>query len=173
MTTRFHRGWVASGDAGAKGTVRQMVALVRRASSHPSIRSLAVQIVSPYSGRDYVRHALAIREWAAMHIQFLRDPRGTELLHDPVLIADMVRRGGAAHVDCDDAAMMTAALGKSVGLRARFVTIAFLDKKAPYAHVFTELSPPVGSPRWIEQDVTREAQDIPVHAISRHFIVEV
>lgn len=170
---RVVQSWVPGGDAGARSTVQRMIGLVRRASAHPSVRGTAVQIVRTYDGRDYVSHAKAIREWAALHVQFLRDPRGTELLHDPVLLVETVKRVGVVHVDCDDAAMLAAALGRSIGLRARFVVLAFLDKRAPFAHVFAELSPPVGSPRWIEQDVTRATEQIPFNAISRSFIVEV
>ncbi|MEE8177710.1 MAG: hypothetical protein V3T65_06925 [Acidobacteriota bacterium] len=69
----------------------------------------------------------------------------------PEMLEDM-QRWGAAQVDCDDAAVLSAALGKAVGLKPRFVVLGFEGPTGPYRHVYTELFDGVA---WTEMDVTR------------------
>ncbi len=155
------------GDAGTFDTLAMMRKIADFYAATPIVRDLATSIVKGLNPRDYQGHAEAIREWAARNIVFLRDPRGTELLHTPRWIIREIARNGVARVDCDDAATMTAALGKSIGLKARFVVVGFQHKRAPFAHVWTELASPVGEAEWIEQDVTRTAQRLPWSMVSR------
>ncbi len=166
MTAPF-RTSIPLGDAGTFDTLKMMAKIADFYAATPIVRDLATSIVRDLNPRDYTGHAEAIRQWAADHIVFLRDPRGTELLHTPRWILREIARHGVARVDCDDAATMTAALGKSIGLKARFVVVGFQNKRAPFAHVWTELASPIGVPEWIEQDVTRTAQRLPWSMVSR------
>ncbi len=72
----------------------------------------------------------------------------------------MIDKYGEEHVDCDDAAILAAGLGKAVGLLARFVLVGFRSSRAPFSHVWTELRSPTGGP-WVEMDVTRSVQRLP------------
>jgi len=87
-----------------------------------------------------------------------RGPRG--------LVQRSAGQRGVAQVDCDDVAMLGAALGKAVGLRARFVAVAFGPRGAPYRHVWAELGPRTNNV-WLDMDTTRPAQGLPMHLISR------
>lgn len=62
---------------------------------------------------------------------------------------------GAANGDCDDVAILGAALGMAVGLPASFVLVGF-DRNEPFQHVYTELY--TGLQGWAEMDVTAPAQ---------------
>jgi transglutaminase-like putative cysteine protease len=64
----------------------------------------------------------------------------------------MIAAQGYARGDCDDVAILGAALGKAAGFPARFVLLGFGGPMAPYQHVFTEIGTRQG---WMNLDVTR------------------
>lgn len=133
----------------------------------PQVRLTASHIVAGLGGQDGNMQAEAIRDYLEMHTEFLRDPDNVEMLHGPVWQLDQIRKRGVVQVDCDDVAMLAAALAKAVGLRARFVVIAFDRPGAPFRHVFTEVAPRVANAKWTDMDVTRPAQGLPFNRISR------
>lgn len=90
-----------------------------------------------------------------LHWRFVRDPTGIELLHRPERLLDQIAAGGYAIGDCDDAAILGAALGKAVGFSARFVVLGFFGPRGPFSHVYTELWTGTG---WRELDITRTPQ---------------
>lgn len=149
-----------------------MRAMVYREFMNPLVRLTASEIVGGISGQDGLEQAHAIREYLENHTEFLRDPDGVEMLHGPVWQLQQIRQNGVVRVDCDDVAMLSAALGKAVGLRARFVVVGFGNPKAPYRHVWAELSPR-NPPAWIDMDITRPAQGLPFNAIARVLNVDV
>lgn len=172
LPERVEKFWIPGGDAGVHATLGHMRRLVRQGMVDPMVRAQAQRITGALAGRDGEAQARAIRAWLSQQIVFLRDPSGVELLHSASRMLTMAAQQGNIHVDCDDAAILAAALGASVGLRARFVVVGFGSPSAPYRHVWTELSNPSGTPRWIEQDVTRTAQNLPrLRMISRRLIV--
>lgn len=154
------------GDFGTYLTIGQMRGMVLREFMLPIVRLSAVQIVA---GAD--APAVAIRNWLEDHTVFQRDPDGMEMLHGPAWQMRQALTAGTVRVDCDDVAMLAAALGKAAGLRARFIVVGFGSPKAPFRHVWTELAPP-GAP-WTECDITRPAQGIEASAISRTLVVGV
>lgn len=93
-----------------------------------------------------------LRSWLAAAWHFVRDPTGVELVFRPERLLDQYTNHGMASGDCDDAAVLSAALGKAIGLRARFVVLGFFGPRMPFSHVYTELLGPDG---WQEMDVTR------------------
>lgn len=161
-------GTIADGDEGTFQTVDRMRALVNDRCAHPVIRGLAVSIVG--LGTDPARQIAAIRSWLRVHVRFLPDPDTTELLHDPVLLAQMIDAQSVIGADCDDVAMLGAALGKAVGLAARFVVVGFFDVNAPLTHIWAEL---FDGSRWVELDTTRTAQNIEDGRITRRVNVDV
>lgn len=151
-------------DLGTHFTLASMRAMVHREYLSPLVRLTATDIVAGLGGHDGVEQAHEIRSWLDTHTEFLRDPDGVEMLHGPVWQIQQIRSRGVVQVDCDDVAMLAAALGKSVGLRARFVVVAF-DNGA-YRHVWTELSPR-SMVAWVDMDTTRPAQGLPFGRITR------
>lgn len=149
-----------------------MRAMVYREFLNPAVRLTAAQIVAGISGQDGVEQAQAIRDWLDSHTDFLRDPDGVEMLHGPVWQVNQIRTHGTEQVDCDDVAMLGAALGKAIGLRARFVVVGFDSPRAAYRHVWAELSPR-GNVKWVDMDVTRPSQGLPFDRIARVFTSDV
>jgi transglutaminase-like putative cysteine protease len=157
------------GDAGTYLTLGLMRSRVLSDMAHPLVRKLAGSIASGVGSKDGTAQAIAIREYLEDHTQFLRDPDGAEMLHSPLLLVRQLLTTGRVYVDCDDVAMLAACLGKSVGLKARFIVVGFISPNSPYRHVWTELRSPTGGP-WIECDVTRPAQGIESSAITRRLV---
>ncbi len=169
---------IPKGDAGTRRIVRKMSQLVNRGAIHPAVRRLALAITQGIPGKEGYRQIAAIRSWLSLHIHFTRDPRKNELLISPEKLASYYRKPGnevILRIDCDDVAMLAAALGQSIGLDARFVVVGFLGPRAPFRHVWAELAAPENaSKRWIEMDVTRQQQMLPLNgesAIKRKWIV--
>lgn len=147
-------------------TVAQMRMMVYREFMNPVVRLTAAGIVAGLGGKDGVEQAQEIRDWLETHTEFLRDPDQVEMLHGPVWQIQQIQQNGVVQVDCDDVAMLGAALGKAIGLRARFVVVAFDAPNAPFRHVWAELSS-ANVDAWVDMDVTRPAQGLPFGRISR------
>jgi transglutaminase-like putative cysteine protease len=173
-TTKTRKHTIPSGDAGTRAMLDSMKRNVARDYLKPIVRLTAVEIVRGLPARQDGQQIAAIRDWMVQHFQFLRDPRGAELNYSPEWMIREVQKTGVMNADCDDAAVLAASLGKAIGLRARFVCLAFFSKSAGFSHVYTDLASPIGkSPKWVEMDVTRGAQSIPVSQISRRMEAEV
>lgn len=147
---RTHR--LGLGDVGSWQTLRSMRGAVRQAIRDPRVLETAAAIVRPARPRDKRSQAQLIRSWMAAHTRYLNDPPGLELLRTPDYQLDRIGRDGVVQGDCDDMAMLAAALGKAAGMRAQFVALGFQGPKGPLSHVFTELLADDG---WVEMDVTR------------------
>lgn len=138
-----------------------MARMARAAMVDPDVRGLALDITNGVAGRDGGLQARVIRSWLDSNVQFTRDPSNVELLYTPQRMVALLRGGRAPlRIDCDDVAVLAAALGGAVGLRSRFMAVGFLSPNAPISHVWTELSPP-RTDQWYEMDVTRAAQGLP------------
>jgi hypothetical protein len=145
-----------------------MRALVNDRCSHPRIRTLAASIVGQTG--NVGQQIAKIRSWLTSHVYFLPDPDTTELLHDPVLLAEWIEHGGTVGVDCDDVAMLGAAIGKAIGIPARFAVVAFYEPNAPFGHVWAEL---FDGGTWRELDTTRRVQGVEDSRVTRRAVVDV
>lgn len=161
---------IAGGDFGTMQTIQHMRRIVNDATGDPLTRRTAASIGIAHGGKHGYPQARGIRAYLDERCVFLRDPSNRELLHHPaVMLQDILRQGYTA-VDCDDVAILGAALGKAIGLRARFVVVGFSSPTAPFRHIWTELSDP-HKIRWVECDITRPSQ--PDFVIGRAKIVNV
>lgn len=143
---------------GEEGTVQVlglMRELARRGATSPLIRRGALHSVGQQAGTP--QGARAIRVFLERHARFFPDPPGLELVQTPELQMERIRSVGYVCGDCDDIAVLGAALGLAAGFPTRFVVLAF-DPSGPWEHVYTELQVPGG---WVELDTSREAQRVP------------
>jgi transglutaminase-like putative cysteine protease len=147
-----------------------MKRLVNGSLAAPMVRGTAVNIMRPVVPRDRVGQVEAVRSFLTERVQFLRDPVGVELLHSPEWLLREIQARYYVTGDCDDVAILSAALGKAAGLKARFVAVAFYDPVAPYAHVWTDL---FDGDQWRDLDVTRKSQNLASKGISRRLIFPV
>ncbi len=161
---------IPSGDAGTLVTLNYMTQLATQAAVTPMVREVAAAVVQG-TGRDPWLHCRLLSDWVAAHVEFLPDPSVAEALVPPAVAVQRILASGFLQADCDDVAMLAAALGLSIGLRARFVVVAFgSSSDAPFAHVWADLAPPDGG-SWLTVDPTRPILSFP--RVSRSLIHEV
>ncbi len=128
-------------DAQTTQTLHTMRSVVRRSViDQPIVVETATRIARHVSGRDQAALAAAIDSWCSSHVEFLPDPAiNGDFLRTPAYVLAEIERHGFARIDCDDAAMLVAALAIALGLSCRFVVFAYLDPRAPFSHVATEV----------------------------------
>jgi hypothetical protein len=126
-----------------------------------------VQLVG---AREYLVMAQTIRAWLSGNFRFVPDPVGVELLRAPAVQLHTWEQRGLITGDCDDAAILGAALGKAVGIRAAFVAVGF-SMSGPLSHVYTVLTGPPKRPISVDLDVTKPVRTTAV--VRRHVSVTV
>jgi transglutaminase-like putative cysteine protease len=145
-------GWSFGTDESALSTMRNMSRRVRSCvSDSKAVIDTANDIISNVRSRDVVAQIDAIRDWLLHRFRFVSDPVGVELLRDPAEAIARARSRGFTMGDCDEAAMLGAALGMANGIPARFRALAF-ERNAPYTHVIADL---LGGARWYALDITK------------------
>jgi transglutaminase-like putative cysteine protease len=156
-------GWLPSDDGGTVRTLAAMASLANLAQVDPLTVETAHRIALRVPPRDTLGYAQAIRRWLASNFRFVPDALDVETARAPHYLLTMQRQqGGLITGDCDDAAVLGAALGKSLGLRARFRTLAFPSLGNTFGHVYAELETDQG---WLDLDVTKPRG--PVESASR------
>lgn len=143
---------IDDGDAGVAQTIGIMQRLVNDSLSDTTVIQAARNIVAGSGSRDYDAQAQAIRAWLLDHFTFVRDPFGQETIGTPKFQLDQIASQYYVQGDCDDVAVLAAALGKAVGMPAVFVTLGFDGPSGPFSHVYTAL---FGRTTWHSMDVTR------------------
>lgn len=157
---------VAGGDAGLRqkvGIIRREVDLALR--SAPVVQT-AAHIVAGINGRNRPAQVARLRQWLADHLTFLPDPLNVETFRTPLYQLQQINQHGTVAVDCDDAALLAAALAKAIGLSARLVLVGFRGPFGPFEHIYTEVN---DGRTWREMDVTSESYVQP----TRRWTVEV
>jgi hypothetical protein len=106
-----------------------------RGALAPKVRFLAEDICRDVTAKDYLSELIAVRVFVNDHIPYFRDPISVEWLRDPLALVEEIERSGKVRADCDEVAMLIAALWMSVGNEAEFVTVSF--SPGPPTHVLT------------------------------------
>jgi transglutaminase-like putative cysteine protease len=170
LTAPLRKVWNAPGDTGNRDTAANMAAMARSRRSDPAVSAAWVDIAGQVVPPTTYDEGMMLRSWLAQHFQFQRDPTGTgvfggteelELLQDPLLMLQQITQSYVARGDCDDAAILGAAL--ALGAPVPFSGVRFalvgLDANQPYEHVYAEI---LTSRGWLDLDVTRRAGYVPV-----------
>lgn len=115
-----------------------------RGATNPAVRFLAEHIVRDVAAKDYLSEVLAIRYWVNAHVPYLRDPVTVEWLRDPLALIDEIKATGKngqlgiVRADCDEIAMLCAALAMAVGNECDFIPVGFTSGGQP-THVLTRV----------------------------------
>jgi len=153
-------GW---GDHGTADTLALMQRLVDRAMDSPAVVASARQLVTRAdAGRDGMKQARAIRSWLSSVWRFVEDPSDRELLRDPDAMLTEYDQLGVIMGDCDEAAVLGAALGRAIGLEDSFTVLSFLDPAGGpdlFGHVYASLLTSTGQS--LDLDITRPAGPVP------------
>jgi transglutaminase-like putative cysteine protease len=125
-----------SGEAGTDITIEMMarMAMGKYGAGSLRMRELAASIVRDVPEKDVRGEIDAIHRWVQNRLRYVNDPATAEMLVHPESLAfdPDVRTG-----DCDDHAMLEAALLAAIGRPTRFVVIARNPRDA-FQHVYLE-----------------------------------
>lgn len=157
------------GIDGTRATLSHMVRIAREYKKNGGIVTLARQIIEkvggPPNNKNYSGFVRALFEFVRDKIRYVPDILGVEMLQTPTRTLE-IKTG-----DCDDKAILLAALLSSIGLATRFVAVGF--KGGGYAHVIVEVKlgrHPDGSPRWVPLDTIADGRGpgwLPPHITRR------
>jgi len=170
---------IPPGDAGTEATLSFMLAAIRGEPPFPPvdprIRELAEDLIVRNGAMTRGERALIIYEWvrARVLVPQVRDAEGVEEVRSPGYILDRVAQYGRIPYDCDDTAILLAALLRSIGLSTRLVVVSTYasGREQEFSHVFAEvltetgwlpLDPIIGREAgWTVRDVVRR-EEVPV-----------
>lgn len=138
--------------------------MVRDAARNLDVIQAARGIVYYVQPRDYEGQARAIREWVHTHLIFSRDPKGVELLQQPLWMLQQISKRSQVSGDCDDAATLSGALLTAIGFTCWIEAVAFFSPRSPFQHVYTLAQVGTGAdgkPAIMDMDTTRPARNLP------------
>lgn len=127
-------------SGGVKGnleTVEIMKEVARERAGHPQVRGLAIAILNYYQTKShfFADESVAIGQYVQDKVRYVKDANGIEQLHDPLTIIDQIQRG-VARADCDDMALLIAALLLSIGHSPKFSIIRYNSFSGNYNHIY-------------------------------------
>lgn len=155
-------GSLGRGDVGAMDDLNHMARLVAQSIRSPIVVMQARQIARLAGERNYRAQAIGIRDFLRSVWRFVDDPRYDELLRDGEHMLRELQATGFITGDCDESAVLGAALGEAIGIEAELVALAFDPDQGgdgSYSHVYAQLLTPEGGS--ISLDVTRPAGSVP------------
>jgi transglutaminase-like putative cysteine protease len=120
-----------------------MAELSRRGSQCLPVREKAKELTRGLLQKDFEGEARAIFYYCRDQIRYVRDIRGVETLHDPVTMLQ-TKQG-----DCDDKAILAAALLGSIGHECRFVAVSF--HPGQFCHVWIQVNV---RGKWLDMETT-------------------
>ena len=138
---------IPDGTAGIVATLRVMVQWARMYSTDATIHNLASSIVANLQDKNYYDQAAAVQDFVKRQISYMRDTATAEALQTPIVT---LQRGMG---DCDDQALLVAALLLAIGHPVRFFVIA-QDYPGNYCHVLTQTKIGTG---WYGVETTEDA----------------
>lgn len=145
-----YRSPLMGGDFGTAQTVRVMRRLVDAAQADAGFVRFATDLIRNVPAHDEAGELFALFSWIQQNIRFTKDPVAKEKLYPPQELLK-IRAG-----DCDDIAMLTAALALTLGYPAQLITVSSNpDYPETFSHVYTEVELPPGSGNWVAMDAAR------------------
>jgi transglutaminase-like putative cysteine protease len=130
-------------------TLSIMAKMIRANRDHPSIREMGARIAGACGPLDDVCRMQAVKRWVGSAMRYEKDPRGGDLLHDPVYLLAKIRSDGTVAGDCDDATILTSSLLETVGIPTRLTAISTRPDRQLH-HVAAEGKDSRGTWYWLD-----------------------
>lgn len=124
-----------------------MAKLAKAGKSNIEIREQALELIRGLRPKDWRGEVHALFEYVRDSIRYVRDIHNVETVHTPQQVI------ASGQGDCDDKAILLAALLESIGHPARFVALGF----RPYAYSHVIVQTKLGT-RWISLDPTEPVE---------------
>jgi transglutaminase-like putative cysteine protease len=114
-----------------------MRSLVLKARGDEKLRAAAVGTVRGCAPHDDRCRMARLLGYVRSGMPFERDPVDVESIADPRLSLERILAHGEAAGDCDDAAVLLAALLEAIGIRCRFAAVSIRPDRV-FHHVAVE-----------------------------------
>jgi hypothetical protein len=124
----------ADGVAGVRQTLSKIAELANASILDPVIRDQAAYAIAGCQKGDRKCQCASLLIWVNRSVQYVPDPSGVELVHDPRLMARAIAERKRVYGDCDDMSGYLAALLKSIGIRPILRAVGYLHR--PLSHVY-------------------------------------
>jgi hypothetical protein len=160
---------IPGGDAGVARTEDAMCAAVHASTADPFVVGFARQLAAsstpyPTTAQEQAARRIYAFLWGAW--RFVDDPLDRELLRTPHAMLCEYAACGVIMGDCDEAALLGAALAAAVNVQAAFTVLEFAgNTSASYSHVYAVLLPIGGAA--VSLDITRPPRGTPVPDVVR------
>lgn len=116
--------------AATRDTLKVMRDIVRAYKTDPSVRQKATELTRYLEQKDWFGEVYALWDFVKNRVRYVRDIAGVETLQTPDVILQNLSG------DCDDKAMLLAALLQAIDHPVRFVAVGF--QPGSYSHVYPE-----------------------------------
>lgn len=136
-------GSIPEGREGIKATLKLMVQIARRTRATLPVRVNAQRIVQGCPTNDGMCEAASLQSWVRDNIRYVRDVRDVETIQFPEQTLQL--KSG----DCDDMALLLAAMLESIGFQTRFCAVGLNGLN--YSHVLTQVMVPGSG--WLSAEV--------------------
>ncbi len=133
-----------------------MVTLIHKRRDNRAVRDVALRATEGCPPQDDRCRMNKIQEWARATLRYERDPRGGELIHDPVDTLGRIGSTGVAAGDCDDGAVLVSTMLESLGIRTRLTAVS-LRRDRRLHHVAVEARDQAGRWWYVDPFLSRAA----------------
>ena len=139
---------VPSGVDGVRATLKLMSALVKGSKKSAIVRAKAVALTQGLKQKDRIGEIRALWGFVKNNIRYVRDIRNVETVHTP----EQILRQEAG--DCDDKALLLAAMLESIGHPSAFWAIG--KEPGRFSHVLAMTR--VGAKKWLPLETTEPVE---------------
>ena len=130
---------IGAGDTSVEATLLFMKQLILKSDMEDKerlIKETAKNIVKDIPSSDHYGQIKAITRWVRLNLKYARDIYGVEELTSPYRIIYNILNGRNTHSsDCDDFAILLAALLRALGFRTRLEAIAVQTQNYNHARM--------------------------------------
>ena len=125
--------FIGYGDNAIANTLQIMKGIIVSSSANYYIRRWAEKITQ--GSRTNLEKIQSIYDFIASHSRYLKDPQGFEFIKTPPVSLQLIEIGEIANLDCDDYAVLSLSLLKSIGFHVALKAISVKpDRK--FTHVY-------------------------------------
>lgn len=134
-----------------KTSPQAIIALIRENRKNPRIKRIATGILRRrrIKSSNYPRIIQAIAEWVRQNVRFQREPKGEDILHEPLEVARFGQRG----FDCEEFSVLAGSLLGALGIPIKVKVVSKTGNI--WDHVYLLAGYPPKSPtKWVPVDPT-------------------
>lgn len=117
-------------------TAAKMRGIILESAKNLYVRKWAEKMVADVMDRDEWGEANAIFNFIQSHTRYAHDPRGTEFIQTPPYILKHVELGIKPSLDCDDYAVLSLSLLRSLGYQTLIRVTGYNKINKRFTHVY-------------------------------------